>query len=210
MGGAKDRIRTKNRKNATPNVKTRSAQPGTFVIFVDSEATEKNYFRGLGKSNDCRAKMKLERVAKIETALREIKKRTLLPREETWLVFDKDEVETFDQIITDAEKAGINVGWSNPCFEIWLHAYFGEMPSAQNSVECVDNFKRAFKRKTNREYKKNDNKIFEAVETYGSFEDARKVARTTKRNAQNVYNKPSQQAPATNVHELVEKLRGLS
>lgn len=209
MGGAKDRIRTKNRKNATPNEKTRRAQLGTFVIFFDSEETEKNYFHGLSASSDCRAKIKREKVTKIENAIKEIQKRTLQPHEEIWLVFDRDEVATFDQIIADAEREGFHVGWSNPCFEIWLHAYFGEMPSAQNSVECVDNFKRAFKRKTNREYRKNDVKIFEAVEKHGSFEVARNVARTKKKNAQNVYDKPSNQSPATSVHELVEKLRGL-
>ena len=46
-----------------------------------------------------------------------------------WIVFDRDEVVDFDKIIRDAKKAGIHVGWSNPCFEIWMYTYFGSMPA---------------------------------------------------------------------------------
>ena len=45
-----------------------------------------------------------------------------------WIVFDRDQVIEFDQIIAEAEKKDIQVGWSNPCFEIWMYAYFGAMP----------------------------------------------------------------------------------
>lgn len=41
-----------------------------------------------------------------------------------WIVFDRDKVPKFDQIIKAAEKENINVGWSNPCFEIWMFGYF--------------------------------------------------------------------------------------
>ena len=44
-----------------------------------------------------------------------------------WIVFDRDQVQGFDEIIAKAEREGIQVGWSNPCFEIdvcifWFHA----------------------------------------------------------------------------------------
>lgn len=35
-----------------------------------------------------------------------------------WIVFDRDQVQGFDEIIAKAEREGIQVGWSNPCFEI--------------------------------------------------------------------------------------------
>lgn len=45
-----------------------------------------------------------------------------------WIVFDRDQVKDFDEIIQIAEKSGVGAGWSNPCFEIWMYAYLGEMP----------------------------------------------------------------------------------
>ena len=46
-----------------------------------------------------------------------------------WIVFNRDQVPNFDKIIAAAERSDINVAWSNPCFEIWLFAYFGNMPT---------------------------------------------------------------------------------
>ena len=34
---------------------------------------------------------------------------------EPWIIFDRDQVKNFDDIIQNAKVAGINVGWSNPC-----------------------------------------------------------------------------------------------
>ena len=42
-----------------------------------------------------------------------------------WIVFDRDQVKDFDKIIDEAKEKGIDIGWSNPCFEIWMYAYFG-------------------------------------------------------------------------------------
>ena len=50
-----------------------------------------------------------------------------------WIVFDRDQVQGFDEIIKEAEDKGIQVGWSNPCFEKWMYAYFGSMPAIQDS-----------------------------------------------------------------------------
>ena len=48
-----------------------------------------------------------------------------------WIVFDRDQVQGFDEIIAEAVSKGIQVGWSNPCFEIWMYAYFGAMPATK-------------------------------------------------------------------------------
>lgn len=34
-----------------------------------------------------------------------------------WIVFDRDQVQGFDEIIAEAMSKGIQVGWSNPCHE---------------------------------------------------------------------------------------------
>lgn len=210
MRGAKGRIRSKKTREAASSEKTQDVRPGVYVIFVDSEKTERNYFEGLNKSKECCANIRLERIRRIGNAIEEIQERTIPLNDSVWLVFDRDEVVPFNQIISEAEKLGYRVGWSNPCFEIWLHAYFGKMPSAATSVECVNNFKREFKRKTEQEYEKNDPKIFDLVEKYGKFKDARDIARNAMQAAKGVSSKPSEQSPATTVYKLVEELRGIN
>lgn len=208
----KDRGGHRQSKRNTRNEKTRSSLPGLYVVFVDAEKTEPNYFKGLRDSGVCSAQVSIKvlKARNAEKILEDVEKRPIQANASIWLVFDRDEVAPFDQIISEAEKQGYHVGWSNPCFEIWLHAYFGKMPSVQTSVECVENFKKEFKRQTEQEYKKNDPKIFNLVEKYGKFEIARDVSKKAMQAAKNVSSQPSKQSPATTVYKLVEELRGIN
>lgn len=81
----------------------------------------------------------------------------------SWIVFDRDQVADFDKIIETAENRGICVGWSNPCFEIWLHAYYGSMPNIQESWTCCDKYKKVFKSKTGKIYNKADNNLYKTL-----------------------------------------------
>ena len=63
-----------------------------------------------------------------------------------WIVFDRDQVKDFDEIIQSAEKSGVGAGWSNPCFEIWMYAYFDEMPAIKESYTCCNRFADKFER----------------------------------------------------------------
>ena len=65
-----------------------------------------------------------------------------------WIVFDRDQVQGFDDIIAEAVSKGIQVGWSNPCFEIWMYAYFGAMPAIRDSWTCCSDFGRVYETKT--------------------------------------------------------------
>ena len=93
-----------------------------------------------------------------------------------WIVFDRDQVKDFDGIVHEAKENDIHVEWSNPCFEIWLYAYFGEMPNIQDSVSCCSRFAVRFKRETGHAYGKNDEDIYRRVSSAGSFEDAYRIA----------------------------------
>lgn len=53
-----------------------------------------------------------------------------------WIVIHRDQVKDFDEIIHEAKEKGIGVGWSNPCFEIWMFAYFGSIPAIYESWTC--------------------------------------------------------------------------
>lgn len=99
-----------------------------------------------------------------------------------WIVFDRDQVRDFDRIVQAAEEKGVGAGWSNPCFEIWLYAYFGEMPAIMESSVCCARFEERFKKITRKRYNKNDKNI------YGKL-------------------MPSEMWPASRVQQLVEEIR---
>jgi len=95
---------------------------------------------------------------------------------EPWIVFDKDQVENFDQIIAKAKKERVNAGWSNPCIEIWFYAYFGEMPTCQDSVKCCNEFSTKYEKETNQKYNKSDSKIYSKLVQFGNEERAIELA----------------------------------
>ncbi len=42
----------------------------------------------------------------------------------------------------------VGAGGSNPCFEIWIYAYLGEMPVIMESYTCCDRFAEKFEKVT--------------------------------------------------------------
>ena len=127
---------------------------------------------------------------------------------EPWIVFDRDRVIHFDQIIENAKQEGVNVGWSNPCIEIWFDAYFGRMHGYQDSVTCCREFANTFEKKTGQEYKKSSNQIYTMLNRYGNEPEAIKIAGS--RYAQYLrdgVDKPSGMCPCTTVHRLVDEIK---
>lgn len=55
-------------------------------------------------------------------------------------------MKNFDNIIRYGKNRGVGVGWSNPCFEIEMYAYFGEMPVIEKSVKCCEEFADKFEK----------------------------------------------------------------
>ncbi|WP_195818730.1 RloB family protein [Roseobacter sp. MH60115] len=47
-------------------------------------------------------------------------------RDEVWIVFDRDEHPDVDETLARAESLGIQTGYSNPCFEVWLILHFAD------------------------------------------------------------------------------------
>ena len=130
--------RTGNRKTRDQRKQFKVPELGYYLIVTDTEATERCFFKGLHQAlpEDVRNKLVIKVV---ETKTRAMIDKCLeltaydaqyrIP----WIVFDRDQVQGFDEIIKEAEDKGIQVGWSNPCFEIWMYAYFGSMPAIQDS-----------------------------------------------------------------------------
>jgi hypothetical protein len=138
------------RKNRNQRVGTRIPELGYYLIVTDTEETEKNYFEGLRDSIPKELKDRLIiKVEKVKTA--DLLEKTLefVSKDSQMrmpcIVFDRDEVRDFDKIIQEAEKSGVMAGWSNPCFEIWMYAYFGEMPVIENQGNVVKNLQISLK-----------------------------------------------------------------
>lgn len=53
-------------------------------------------------------------------------------RDQVWVVFDKDDHEGVEQLIRRCEQGGVNVAFSNPCFEVWLLLHFIDYDSCEH------------------------------------------------------------------------------
>lgn len=192
---------------------TRVPDLGYYFIITDTDETEGNYIYGFRDSLPSKVQGRIViKVSKAKTdkLVQVCKEQAALePRYgEPWIVFDRDRVTHFDQIIKMAQEEGIRVGWSNPCIEIWFDAYFGRMHSYQDSVSCCREFANTFEKKTGQAYKKSNNQIYIMLNRYGNEEEAIKIAEARLRQylRTGVY-KPSEMCPCTTIHKLIEEIR---
>ena len=210
--------RTGNRKTREQRRTIKVPELGYYLIVTDTEGTERCFFAGLHQSLPEEVRNKLV-IKVVETKTRSMIDKCLeLTAYEAqyripWIVFDRDQVIGFDEIISEAEKKGIQVGWSNPCFEIWMYAYFGEMPAIRESYTCCDRFADKFEKVTGQKYFKNDKDVYRKLVQYGDFEKAVVLAeRSLKKCVDDGKRLPSEMWPACMVQRLVveilQKIKG--
>ena len=202
-----------NRKTRDQRSKRRIPEMRYYLVVTDTEATERCFFTGLHNSLPEEMKQKLV-IKVVETDTQDlIQKCQELTAYDAqyripWIVFDRDQVVDFDQIVTWAEKAGIYAGWSNPCFEIWLFAYFGMMPVIQDSWTCCSKFAELYFRKTGHEYIKADKNVYMRLCEYGNEERALVIAEQKYQQCmRDGKTHPSTMCPATRVYELVREIK---
>jgi hypothetical protein len=194
--------------------KKRRPKLGAYMIVTDTEKTEKLYFEGLKGSLPKEVRENL--LIKIHSK-KEIGSMISFAREENgrdpryrdiWLIIDHDEFKDFDIFIVDALSEKLNVGWSNPCFEVWLSGYLDSVISVHDSKLCCQRFEEIFVKKTNKkEYDKGDESIYRTLIEFGNEETALKRAREIY-NSKNVGScKPSQLEGCTSVYLLVEEIK---
>ncbi len=203
-----DRIGNRQRRS----LHTKVPALGHYFIVTDTAETEKNYFYGLRDSLSKELQKQIViRVLTVKTdkLIKKCKEQAELEPQyaEPWIVFDRDQVQEFDKIIKEAIQEGINVGWSNPCIEIWFDAYFGKIHSYDNSVNCCQGFAQTFLHKTTQEYKKSNTQLYAFLNHYGNQEKAIKIAEALfNKLSQSGITTPSKMCPCTTVHKLVEKI----
>ncbi len=203
--------RTGNRKKRDQRIKKRIPEMGYYLVVTDTEVTERCYFNGLHDNlpEDMKSKLVIK-VIETKNLIEKCKEMTAYDAQYRipWIVFDRDKVPNFDRIIKDAKKADINVGWSNPCFEIWMFGYFENMPAIQESWTCCSKFGELYKKKTGQEYSKADKDMYQRLIKFGEEEKALNRAKQKYQQClQNGNTIPSQMCPCTTVHELVGEIR---
>jgi hypothetical protein len=205
--------RSGRRKTREQFAKRRIPELGYYFIITDANETEQNYMLNLRDSipKELQGKLviKVFKAKTIELIDEALSLASLQPQYgEPWIIFDRDQVKDFNQIIAIAEKKGINVGWSNPCFEIWLGAYFGVMPVYSDSISCCNGFEEIYLHTTGQNYKKSDKDIYSKLYRFG---DERKAIDLAKQkfleHLRNGKTKPSDMNPTTTVHVLVEEIK---
>ncbi len=190
----------------------RKPELGYYLIVTDTEKTEQNYLHGLRnsipKELQGRIVIKVCKAKTEELVSDAINIASLHPQYcEPWIVFDRDQVTGFDEIISAARKYGIHTGWSNPCIEIWFHAYFGGMPSCQDSMTCCRGFEKKYLQATQQEYKKDDAAIYAKLCRYGDEEEAISIAvRKLEEHENSGKVKPSELCPGTTLHQLISEI----
>ena len=206
--------RTGNRKTRDQRKQFKVPELGYYLIMTDTEATERCFFTSLHQAmpEDVRNKLVIKVI--------ETKTRTMIDKcmelmaydaqyRIPWIVFDRDQVQGFDDIIAEAVNKGIQVGWSNPCFEIWMYAYFGSMPAIQDSWTCCSDFGRVYENKTGQKYSKADEQMYGKLSKAGDEEKAIQIAQyKLEQCIREGKTKPSEMCPCTTVHELVGEING--
>lgn len=192
----------------------KSIKTAYYLIFTDTEATERCFFEGFYEKLPKEIKDKITlKVINTKTAKMIDKCLEMMAYEAQyrmpWIVFDRDEVVGFDKIVENAEKNGINVGWSNPCFEIWMYAYYGEMPKIEQSSKCCLEFSKTYKAKTGQEYSKSDKQLYAKLSRFGDENKAIQIAEEKwEQCLREEKTKPSKMCPCTAVYKLVKEIKG--
>ncbi len=201
------------RKLRSERTNRRKPELGYYLIVTDTKGTERVYFNGLRDSIKAVAGDKLI-IKVIETKNRNMVKEALeflseLPQyAEPWIVFDKDQNKNFDKIIEEAETSGVKAAWSNPCIEIWFHAYFGKMPNYQDSITCCSEFSKEYGKNVGQEYHKTDDRLYNKLVDNGDEIKAIEIAeRKLKQHLLNGKKNPSEMISGTTVHVLVNEIK---
>ena len=136
--------RTGDRKSREQRKQFKVPELGYYLIVTDTEATERCYFTGLHQAlpEDVRNKLVIKIVeTKTRTMIDKCLELTAYDAQYRipWIVFDRDQVQGFDEIIAEAVSKGIQVGWSSPISSCTVvHGYISDGFVLPSRLHCSD------------------------------------------------------------------------
>lgn len=134
-----------------------------------------------------------------------------------WVVYDREAESKYPKQLHQkayqmAEAQGINVAFSNVCFEVWLLLHF---VNSSASYSCFDNLmlesplKKQLESRGIRKYEKGASNLFKIFEK-SEVDDARRRAESMNKAALQTCDKPNSPPylinPYTNVHLLLDSI----
>lgn len=221
--GSDDLFKKKREERKKRNYGYRQPRANSFLIVTEGERTEPLYFKEMqmriknkmGGSIDIYEMPIIEisgegcsTTSLIEKADELVSKARLI-YQNVWIVFDKDDFSDFDSAIKEGENRGYHIAWSNQSFEYWLFLHFEYSDSALHRNEWNDKLTGLFKKYGlgKEEYHKNNERIYQMVDSYGGVNLAIKNAKRRMSGFNQSNCKPSEYDPGTTVHLLIEDLK---
>lgn len=186
---------------------------GYYIIYTDTKKTEENYITGYRKSlpaefqNKIEIQIEKEKTSNLIASCCEYLRKNPQYRS-AWIIFDKDQVSNFNEIIQEANSKGIQVAWSNPCIEMWFSGYFGKMQCI-DSVTCCNNFSILYKQKTGKKYDKSEEEIYNILKTFGDECIAIKYFKTKYYSNQKNKIAPADQICTSTMFLLIEAINNI-
>lgn len=185
---------------------------GYYYIVTDAVETEPNYFNGIKDNLPDNVKGRLVIKVKtsktydmVDTILSDTSKSPIVY--DKWIVFDRDQVKEFDELILKAKKCEINVGWSNPCIEILFLAYYGKSPSVNDQKDCIREFENEYSKIIGKKYLKNNKEIYADLINYGDEKAAISIIkRKCEEFVKNGIKTPSKMVGVSMVYKLLEEI----
>ena len=208
---ASGRFDRRRRQRGPRTTESREPRCETFLIVSEGAKTEPYYFEGLVRSlvGTVPDEVEIEGAGRVTTSLVEwvAKKVNRSPRnyDNVWVVFDRDDFESFDEAVSAAEHNGFHAAWSNEAFEYWLCLYLGRYDSALSRDDWVGILDAAFKKAGRGGFEKNREDVFSVLTELGDHEMAKRHARSV-REQHGDHERPSRCNPCTTVDLLVDQL----
>lgn len=179
-----------------------------FLIVCEGEKTEPAYFKSFraptvvvraesGSSDPLRLVMEADN-------LRRRARNDDDHYDQVWCVFDRDEVavDRFNRALDEAKQLNIRVAYSNQAFELWFLLHYQSGAGGLSRKAYQQRLGQLLKRP----YKKNDYRLYEALEA--NQEEA--ITRAVHLLAGYDPCCPADDDPSTTVHLLVQELRRFS
>ena len=187
------------------------------LIICEGTKTEPNYFNGLKHRIEKNEKNKLQievvgtgyNTRSLFEYAKECVRKSANGYSRVWLVYDKDDFQAESFNVTEemcrnySSESGTeyNAIWSNQCIELWFLLHFMYLQSDLHRDEYYPKLTDCLAKKG--KYQKNREDIFEILFPYLKYA----IQNATKLEKSNKGKTPSESAPGTRVHILMEKFK---
>lgn len=188
-----------------------------FLIVCEGKKTEPNYFRSIERYHasdimevdiEGKGMSTVPLVDKTKELKEDLERKRATEFDRTWIVFDKDDFEDFNEAIRMAKGYGFRCAWSNEAFELWYYLHFEYLDAGVGRKDYISKLETVIRKSSSNSnfvYEKGDPYIYKLLQTYGNEELAKQRAAKLR----NLFKGSSDYAahkPCTLVDLLVEEL----